>query len=520
MSNLSELSIQLRKLQTENNTKNSEIDRLNRQVRILSDLQGISVHDLKDALKTACEGEAHNELRAEVGRLKAQLECFGAAGGRSNVGRGAKLGEGGDSNIGGGMQVKSQEEFRQEAASRARTNLELRVGELEELEGTLRAELAKVYEQARQLASRNTILETQHLQQQNLISDWERRWADREAEDIRKGSIVAKTPSIGSYNYSEFATGCETTNSVPQPTMLLHNVPQSQLDIQQSLLAVETALAGEKQQRSLLQQQIESAQKSNELKLDQYQHRIQFQESQILDLEQQLSSLYAAFGIVQQERTEERDQKLWLKRNLLESDAALAKEAEDKEKGSFFHVTNISRPTVKTSQTPTIAEGYLLLVLSEDEHWSPPFSKSTSTRQSPFSPRKLLSKSKSTPNKISSTPSSTAPKYKRQYCVLHGSNGLYQLRFGNALLDPVDGVHEFITSGVSSVEHTPRSATKNFGFEIKINPEDVGSPSLCCAAETEEDFMMWMTALTAVIDGSSDNFIDHVPPPEAFRSTV
>jgi hypothetical protein len=176
------------------------------------------------------------------------------------------------------------------------------------IEGTLRAELAKVYEQARHLASRNTILETQHLQQQNLISDWERRWKDREYEDIQKGRIVAKTPSIGSYNYSEFATGCETSNA--EPAILLHNVPQSQLDIQQSLLTAEAALAGEKQQRSLLQQQIESAQKSYELKLDQIQHRIQFQESQILDLEQQLSSLYAAFGIVQQERTEERDQKL------------------------------------------------------------------------------------------------------------------------------------------------------------------------------------------------------------------
>jgi hypothetical protein len=207
----------------------------------------------------------------------------------------------------------------------------------------------------------------------------------------------------------------------------------------------------------------------------------------------------------------------------LESDAALAKEAEDKEKGNFFrvaHVSQVSRPSVRPSETPTIAEGYLLLVLPENEHSSPAFSKSSSIRQSPFSPRKLLSKSMSTPTRMSSTPSTIARKYKRQYCVLHGSNGLYQLRFGNALLDPVDGVHEFITSGVSSVEHTPRSATKNYGFEIKINPEDVESPSLCCAAETEEDFMMWMTALTAVIDGSCDNGIGHVPPLEAFRSTV
>jgi hypothetical protein len=73
--------------------------------------------------------------------------------------------------------------------------------------------------------------------------------------------------------------------------------------------------------------------------------------------------------------------------------------------------------------------------------------------------------------------------------------------------DHVAGVHEFITTGVSSVEHTPRSSARNYGFEIIINPEDNDSPSLCCAAENEDDFMMWMTALTGVIDGSSEEHV-------------
>ena len=95
----------------------------------------------------------------------------------------------------------------------------------------------------------------------------------------------------------------------------------------------------------------------------------------------------------------------------------------------------------------------------------------------------------------------SAPTFKRQYCVLHGSSGLYQLRYGNSLHEHINGVHEFITTGVSSVEHTPRSASRNYGFEIMINPNDVNSSSLCCAAENEEDFLMWMAALTGVIDG-------------------
>jgi hypothetical protein len=224
----------------------------------------------------------------------------------------------------------------------------------------------------------------------------------------------------------------------------------------------------------------------------------------------------------------------WLKRNLLESDAALAKEAEDKERGDntknsseglfdlpSYNISNPlespSRSSVQPSATSTkiVAKGYLLLILPETVVSSPAFTKTKSDRHSPFSPRKLLAKTKSSPNRIGST----SPRFVKQYCVLHGSNGLYQIRYGNALLDSVIGVHEFITTGVSSIEHTNRSATMNYGFEIMINPEDPDSPSLCCAAETEEDFMMWMAALMGVIDGSFDDE-GHVPPPEAFRNTV
>lgn len=514
MSNLSELSIQLRKLQATNTSQSAEIDRLNRQIKILSDLQGISLHDIKDALRTACEGEAHEELRAEVGRLKAQLECFQASG--TNGGNVAS-------------KVKTKDEFDAEAASRARTNLELRVGELEELEGALRKELATVYEKAQQLTARNTNLETRHMQQQNVITEWEMRWKEREDDDIRKGSIVERpsTSLAGSYNYSEFAN---TSNVNDQPTLLLHNEPQSIHDTQQRLLAAEAALEGERQQTSLFKQQIDSAQKSYDLKVEQTQHRIQFLEGQIVDLEQQLKSLYTAFEFVQQERVEERDQKLWLKRNLLESDAALAQEAEEKERlssggcsgcpvpadsGSYslpsYNISNpfgspppveqprYARATVAPpSQTASIAQGYLLLALpGHDSHHSKP--------KSPFSPRKLLSKSKSASH---NPPPAPAPKFKRQYCVLHGSNGLYQLRYGNALNGHVMGVHEFITTGISSVEHTPRSSSRNYGFEIMINAKDADSPSLCCAAENEEDFMMWMTALTSVIDGSGSD-VEH-----------
>eukprot|EP01082_Thalassiosira_pseudonana_P001776 g1120.t1 g1120 contig10:1426997-1428679(+) len=558
MSHLSELSVQLRKLQSENNSKASEIDRLERHVRILSDLQGIHINDLRDALRAACEGEAHDELRSVVGKLQAQLDELDTSGGPGRVrGISRKFGKGGQSEE-DQNNIKSQAQFNEEAAARARTTLELRIGELEELECTLRSELTTLYEKQKQLTERNTYLETQNLQQQALLEEWERRWKARDEVDAKKTSVVpVPMQSTGSYNYSEFAV---STNSGPaRPALLLHNQPQSQVDTQhqQRMLAAEAALAGEKQHRALLQSQLESLQKSSQLKIDQQQHRIQFLEGQINDLEQQMNSLYAAFGIVQTERVEERDQKLWLKRNLLESDAALAKEADEKERHSVVggsaardrddepsglydlssykisaRIPSTPPPVtaVKPAAHPPIVEGVLLLLLEGHDFASPSMSKKSSTKSSPFSPRKFLSKSKSSSQKMSSAPTGSAvPKFKRQYCVLHGANGLYQLRYGDSYLGPVAGVHEFITTGVSSVEHTPRSSTKDFGFEIKINANDEESSSLCCAAESEEDFMMWMAGLMGVIDGSygeGDDECDeeqeeneHVPSPAAFRPT-
>ena len=131
MSHLSELSVQLRKLQSENNSKASEIDRLERHVRILSDLQGIHINDLRDALRAACEGEAHDELRSVVGKLQAQLDELDTSGGPGRVrGISRKFGKGGQSEE-DQNNIKSQAQFNEEAAARARTTLENRNGELE-----------------------------------------------------------------------------------------------------------------------------------------------------------------------------------------------------------------------------------------------------------------------------------------------------------------------------------------------------------------------------------------------------
>ena len=473
---LSELSIQLRKLQAQKNAQANEIDRLERQARILSDLKGISINDVKNSLKSACEAEAHGELRALVGKLEARVEGL-QLGGVGGGGRQRALGGNTDAD-----HIPSQDQFNQEAAARARTALELRIGEFEEIESNHQKELDSLYKNSQSLTLRNTLLETQLLQQNALLEQWELRWKAKEEEDTKR-SIAATAPSTGgAYNYSEFAK-----SSVALHPVLLHNATQSQVDAdhEQRLIVAQAALAGEQNQRFLVQSQLSSAQKTYELKADQYRHRIQFLEEQLQDLELQMTSLYAAFSIIQNDNNEERSEKEAWKRSLVESDAALAKEESEREQKEQFSPKNtytgqqvspesghrnhpsvskvlspplpretppssLIRASVKPSAHPPIAKGPLLLLLDDDDQpLAPNVNPSSSTqRKKSFSARKLYPMKSS--SRLSS--SSAGNNFKKQYCVLHGANGLYQIRYGVSYEGPVAGVHEFITAGVSSIE--------------------------------------------------------------------
>ena len=134
---LSELSKQLRVLQGTNQSQSSTIERLERQLKIMSDLKGVSVADLKSALVDACQSEAYSELLAQVSSLQAQLAN---AKGLSRA------------------PVNNQIEFEQEASNNKIAALELRAGELEEIEESLRKEMKRLYQRAEEQSSKSTRL--------------------------------------------------------------------------------------------------------------------------------------------------------------------------------------------------------------------------------------------------------------------------------------------------------------------------------------------------------------------------
>lgn len=108
------------------------------------------------------------------------------------------------------------------------------------------------------MVHRNTFLETQLLQQKAQLDQWERRWRAKEEEEMNRTSLVpvaTPPPVAGSYNYSEFSAVPNGNSGVP---ILLHNAPQSEIDAEHErrMIAAESALAGEKQQRALVESQL------------------------------------------------------------------------------------------------------------------------------------------------------------------------------------------------------------------------------------------------------------------------
>ena len=148
---LSELSTQLRLQRTKNDWQQQELDRLERQVQILSDLKGVSVAELRGSLESACQQQAHAELRNQVTSLQAQLQTLQL---QRDAGR-------------------STTTATTEATASKLATLQLRIGELEELDQTKQAETQGLYHQIEEQTAKAQRLETSHAQQETRIEQLE-----------------------------------------------------------------------------------------------------------------------------------------------------------------------------------------------------------------------------------------------------------------------------------------------------------------------------------------------------------
>lgn len=128
---LSELSKQLRVLQAKNQYLKSEMERCQRQLKIMSESKGVSVLEVLKSLETACANEASAELHSQITSLQAQLDALQMQKGGTS---------GSPSAAGGRAGALQMESFQQQIAA-----LELQVGEAEEMEAKLKQETKSLY---------------------------------------------------------------------------------------------------------------------------------------------------------------------------------------------------------------------------------------------------------------------------------------------------------------------------------------------------------------------------------------
>ena len=209
---LSELSKQLRVLQAKNEAQAAEIDRLERQARILADLQGVSVSDLRKALSDACESEAYAELQNRVAALQAQLEAASAA---------------------------KQVSVEHDAASHQVANLELRVGELEEVEQDLRSQIRGLFESLKEQTAKASRFET-ICKQQEVEIDRLRKALETAQQQQQPASLIPQpSPLIPALQQPQAAPLVPAQQPqaipyVPAPATNMSIVPSATSAAQQS----------------------------------------------------------------------------------------------------------------------------------------------------------------------------------------------------------------------------------------------------------------------------------------------
>ena len=400
-SGLSELSRQLRVLQAKNEGQSMEIDRLERQLRILADLQGVSVRDLRSALESACDTEALGEWKARVKALEAQLEA-------------AQL-----------QSISSQAtSFDQNAKAHQMAQLELRVGQLEEVELTQQQEIQNLYAQLLEERALTARLQTTNAQQQKTmrlglkqIKDSKKtsssprktssrkksamqtsgivdlktevrrmtKDADEVLQSIRKeeSSSPPRKPSLDDDDDDdddEMKEELEHLQTVSDE--LAKDLDESSShfeDAQQSLYLAQMELKVQQEKVVVLEQQQANLEETFKLKQAQLRARSMVQDERIQDLEQQLSSLYTAFELYRQERTEEQEEMEALQTFLRDADQQVAQQVSDSQNNGATRPDS-SRGNVQS--TPSTVEEEKVeedASVWQDEsgfHESTPFSQS------------------------------------------------------------------------------------------------------------------------------------------------
>lgn len=483
---LSELSKQLRALQSKNEIQSVEIDRLERQLRILADLQGISVADLRRTLQRACESEAHDELQQRIASLQAQLEAA----------------------------TLSKHTVSQDSSSHQVANLELRVGELEEVEENQRQEISRLYEALKEQTAKATRVESTCSQQQSEI---ERMKQQQQSQQQEAQLIPVDMPAV--------VPQLAATTAAPTQDIVQFQAPSTAIvaypaDVQ--LLAETARLATveaqvEHDKLSLLEQQLDAAETQYKLKRVQFRARSMVQDERIKDLEQQLSSLYVAFELLRQEHSEEDETRAALQNNLNQADSQVAQQVDERDRLTRSqHIESI--PVVRAHETDVRLPPQAAPVSPHPSPFmaaaSPLSSQHTSmTSQSLSGHNSMPSPSPQQRGEcIMAGPvllktNDILRRWKKRHASLHALLSHYELVISSTddSSTKSDKVHQ-LHVGVSTLH---KYTTQRFAFIVRVDPYDSNAPVIYAAAANEQDYHRWMSALSLATTGNEYNTDDY-----------
>lgn len=431
---LSELSAQLRQLQQKNLSQASVIDKLERQLRILAETKGVSIGDVKSSLIEACQSEAFSELQNEVAVLRDKLE----AAQRSNA-------------------AKGPSSFEKEAADRTIADLQLRIGELEENEGIMRKEVSGLYKNLKDQTSKATRLEATCARLRENLEKHEER------------AKMTKQMSTQLVMKAEADAEKEKNAQKVEIDRLKGKVHDAEVQLQMEI-----------DKSKLLEEELDAREKELQLKSDQFNSRFKLQDERIVDLEQQMSSLYTAFGMEEEDRAGEADRRAVLETYLNNADSELAQQIHKVEEKEKKGTLPLSSPSSKAQSAST----------------STPTLYTTEIKGAADAPQVLLSGWLMKKDK-----NILAGGWKKRYFALTQSAEGCRLRYSDAPGKKVKGTFGNIVVGRSTVRQTTEYASKwPHAFELRINPHDPQSKVLCAAAPGQRCLDKWIEALRKVTE--------------------
>lgn len=502
---LSELSKQLRILQNKNQNQSLEIDKLQRQLRILSELQNVNVNDIRSALELACQAEAYGELQTRITSLRAELEVVQlTAASASSTSKSSVHPATTAALLPVNMPSPEDVQNKQIIA-----NLELRIGELEEIDEQRRDEIHQLYTQLQnqqassseiqskcdQLRNENEQLQLQLKQQKQKREESLRKVSEVQGNEIRAVAVVEDT------NTKEEIQKLQAAN-----VLALAQVRES-----------ETWANMVTEKLKLCEQQRDTTEKELNLRNVQYKARYLVQEENISDLRQQLISLYTAYDFIKEEKERDDIARNQLQALLGHADAEVARQVDEidhqSQRGSY-----ISTPTTPTSSNnhpkksplsyrrESITPTAIHVVPPE----SPMMDRSASSSSSLLMQKQPLQESAPimSGDLLIKDTRGMIKKWRKRHVKLYATVSHFHL-------DVEEEKGYAIQIGISSVEIYAK-----YPYGILIYMGKRSGLSLVVAATNAKDFHDWMTVLTYATTGTdysntdvtnSDEFMSVVP---------